>query len=67
MEMHRFLRISLKLMVLKGKDEKQDFFFYLPTENENIARTKKYIYTYIEGKLKSFPEVFILRLDKSDI
>lgn len=47
MEMHRFLRISLKLMVLKGKDEKQDFFFYLPTENENIARTKKYIYTYI--------------------
>lgn len=54
-------------MVLKGKDEKQDFFFYLPTENENIARTKKYIYTYIEGKLKSFPEAFILRLDKSDI
>lgn len=54
-------------MVLKGKDEKQDFFFYLSTENENIARTKKYIYTYIEGKLKSFPEVFILRLDKSDI
>lgn len=46
MEMHRFLRISLKLMVLKGKDEKQDFFFYLSTENENIARTKKYIYTY---------------------
>lgn len=67
MEMHRFLRISLKLMVLKGKDEKQDFFFYLSTENENIARTKKYIYTYIEGKLKSFPEAFILRLDKSDI
>lgn len=40
---------------------------FFSTENENITRTKKYIYTYIEGKLKSFPEAFILHLDKSDI
>lgn len=28
----------------EGKDEKQDLFFFYRRGNENIARTKKYIY-----------------------
>lgn len=30
----------------EGKDEKQDLFFFYRRGNENIARTKKYIYIY---------------------
>lgn len=51
-------------MVLKGKDEKQDFFFYWKWKYNKDK--KVYIHIY-RSKLKSFPEAFILHLDKSDI